>query len=100
MKKALLILFFGVFSICIFAQTKTELKSSDLQKPISEYISKNFTGFTIDKVFKVDTKGVITFNVCVSKEKTHEMITFNKDGKFLLKEPCTNECCQVTTVKK
>jgi hypothetical protein len=96
MKKAFLIFVLAIFSTLLFAQTKTELKTTDLAKPISEYISKNFNGFTIDKAFKIDTKGVITYNVCVSKDKLHEMITFSKEGKFLLKEPCTNECCQVT----
>ena len=95
MKKALLIIVLGIFTTFIFAQTKKELKSSDLQTPISEYIKKNFNGYNFDKAFKIDTKGIITYNVCVTKDKTHIMITFNKEGKFLLKEPCSNECCQV-----
>ena len=99
MRKAVLIFVLGVFSTLIFAQTKTELKTSELQKPISDYISKNFTGFTIVNAFKVDAKGVITFDVCVSKDKIHEKLFFDKDGKFVRKESCTNECCQ-DTVKK
>jgi len=94
MKKAFLIFFLAILTSVIFAQTKTELKTSELQKPISEYISKNFTGFTIDKAFKVDAKGVITFDICVTKDKTHEKLFFDKDGKFLRKETCNNECCQ------
>jgi hypothetical protein len=94
MKKALLIFILGVLSTVIFAQTKTELKTSELQKPISDYISKNFTGYNIVKAFKVDAKGVITFDVCVSKDKNHEKLFFDKDGKFVRKESCTNECCQ------
>ena len=94
MKKAFLIFIFGIFSIAIFAQTKTELQATELQKPILEYISKNFTGYSIDKIFKVDAKGVITFDVCVNKDKTHEKLFFDKDGKFLRKESCSLECCQ------
>ncbi len=94
MRKAFLILFICVLSTLIFAQTKTELKSSELQKPISEYILKNFTGYTIVKVFKVDDKGIITYDVCVSRDKNHEKLFFDKDGKFVRKQSCTNECCQ------
>jgi len=94
MKKVLLIFLIGFFSTIIFAQTKTELQPTELQKPILEYISKNFQGYSIDKVFKVDTKGVITYDVCINKDKTHEKLFFDKDGKFLRKESCSIECRQ------
>ena len=99
MKKFFLILFVLAFSTVLFAQTKTELKSSELQKPISEYISKNFSGYDSVKVFKVDAKGVITYDICISKNTTHEKLFFDKEGKFVRKESCTNECCQ-DTIKK
>jgi hypothetical protein len=99
MKKVLLSIIFGIFCTVLFAQTKTELQPSELQKPILEYISKNFHGYTIDKVFKVDAKGVITFDICVNKDKTHEKLFFDKDGKFLRKESCSLECCQGSTKK-
>lgn len=99
MKKALLIFILGIFGSIIFAQTKTELQAAELQKPILEYISKNFHGYSIDKVFKVDAKGVITYDICVNKDKTHEKLFFDKDGKFLRKESCSLECCQGTMKK-
>jgi hypothetical protein len=99
MKKALLIFVFGILCTLIFAQTKTELQAAELQKPILEYISKNFKGYSVDKVFKVDAKGVITYDVCVNKDQTHEKLFFDKDGKFLRKESCTHECCQGTPKK-
>ena len=99
MKKLLLIALLVTFGTLLFAQTKTELKTSELQKPILEYISKNFSGYSIDKVFKVDEKGVITYDICVNKDKTHEKLFFDKEGKFLRKESCTLDCCQ-TSVKK
>jgi hypothetical protein len=94
MKKAFLILTLAVFASVLLAQTKTELKSTELQKPITQYIEQNFTGYSIIKIFKVDEKGVITFDICISKDKDHEKLFFDKDGKFLRKESCTNECCQ------
>ncbi len=94
MKKALLIVFLGIYSTFIFAQTKTELQTSELQKPILEYISKNFQDYSINKVFKVDAKGVITYDICINKNKTYEKLFFDKEGKFLRKESCSLECCQ------
>jgi hypothetical protein len=94
MKKAFLLFLFGIFSTLIFAQTKTELQQTELQKPVLDYISKNYRGFTIDKIFKVDAKGVITYDVCINKDTTHQKIFFDKEGKFLRKESCTHECCQ------
>ncbi|MCK9423194.1 MAG: hypothetical protein M0Q38_11415 [Bacteroidales bacterium] len=99
MKKGILILLFGIFSTLIFAQTKTEIKKTDLQKPITEYLIKNCTGCLIDKAFKVDSKGVITYDLCVSKDKSRDKITFDKDGKFLLKEPCVGDCCKEVSKK-
>jgi hypothetical protein len=99
MKKVLLTIIFGILIITIYAQTKTELQTTELQKPILEYIAKNFLGYSIDKIFKVDAKGVITYDICVNKDKTHEKLFFDKDGKFLRKESCSLECCQ-GTVKK
>jgi hypothetical protein len=99
MKKALLVLILGIFTSTLFAETKTEIRPSDLQKPITDYIAKSFSGYKIDKAFKIDTKGVITFNVCITKDKTHVLVTFNKEGKYLMKEPCSNECCEVSVKK-
>ena len=94
MKKIFLILIYGILTTAICAQTKTELQVSELQKPILEYIAKNFNGYSIDKVFKVDAKGVITYDVCINKDKTHEKLFFDKEGKFLRKESCSLECCR------
>jgi hypothetical protein len=100
MRQVIMILFFGIFSNFLLAQTKTELQPAELQKPITEYIAKNFHGYTIDKVFKVDAKGVITYDICVNKDKIHEKLFFDKDGKFLRKESCSLECCQGTKNNK
>jgi hypothetical protein len=78
----------------LLAQTKTEMKAEELQKSIRDYIALNFKGFTIDRVFKVDTRGVITYDICINKENNHEKVFFSKEGKFLRKETCTNDCCQ------
>ena len=94
MKKLIWIFALVLVSSALLAQTKTEVATTELQKPISEYITKNFSGFSVVQAFKVDTKGVITYDICVSKNKDHEKLFFDKEGKFLRRESCTNECCQ------
>ena len=94
MKTGFLILLFGLFSTLLAAQTKSEIKNDALQKPIADYVLKNCSGYTVDKAFKVDSKGAITYELCVSKDKVREKITFDKEGKFLRKEPCVGDCCK------
>ncbi|HNW75090.1 MAG TPA: hypothetical protein PKN44_15785 [Bacteroidales bacterium] len=100
MKKTLLILVLGLLTTMVLAQTRTEMQVSELQKPIREYISVNFKGYSVGKVFKVDAKGVITYDICVNKDKVHEKLFFDKEGKFLRKESCTLECCQPPAKKR
>jgi len=97
MKKIILFLAIGLFSFSAFSQTKTEIKVTGLQKPISEYISRNLPGYAIEKAFKVDSKGIITYDVCVMKDKSHDKLTFDKDGKFLRTEPCPQTCTKQDT---
>jgi hypothetical protein len=99
MKKTALLTLFILFACFSFSQTKTELQVSELQKPIKEHIEKNFNGFSIGKIFKVDAKGTITYDICVAKGTTYEKLIYDKEGKFLKKESCTFECCQ-PTIKK
>jgi hypothetical protein len=85
MKK--LMLFMAVIFAVTFvnAQTKTEVKVSDLQKAITDHITANFAGYTINKAFKVDHKGVITYNVHISKAADKLTLEFDKDGNFVKK---------------
>jgi hypothetical protein len=85
MKK--LVLFMAVIFAVTFvnAQTKTEVKVADLQKVITDHIAANYAGYTIDKAFKVDNKGVITFKVHVSKAAEKLTLVYDKDGKFVKK---------------
>ncbi|MCK9202928.1 MAG: hypothetical protein M0P58_00650 [Bacteroidales bacterium] len=100
MKKGFFIILFILFGSLIFAQTKTEIKNSDLQKPIVEYMTKNCSGYSIDKAFKVDSKGIITYDLCISKDKDRNKVTFDKDGKFVRKEPCVGDCCKEVNKNK
>ena len=99
MKKILFILVLLTWSLVSMAQTKTELEPSELQKPIKEHIEKNYRGFAIGKIFKVDARGTITYDICVNKGNHYEKLIYDKDGKFLKKESCSFECCQPATKK-
>jgi len=85
MKK--LVLFMAVIFAVTFvnAQTKTEVKVADLQKVITDHITANYAGYTIEKAFKIDTKGVITYKVHVSKAAEKLTLVYDKDGKFVKK---------------
>jgi hypothetical protein len=85
MKKVTLTLIAALFATLIFAQTKTELKSSELPKTITDYLATNVKAYTIYKSFKVDSKGVITYDVIMTKGSDKRMMVFDKDGKFIKK---------------
>jgi len=83
MKKLLLILFIGILAPVLFGQTKTEMKPADLPKPVTDFIAKNVKTYTIDKAFKVDSKGVITYDVLLANGASKMVFIFDKDGKFV-----------------
>jgi hypothetical protein len=83
MKKLFLILLMGIFAPVVFGQTKTELKTADIPKPITEFLAKNMKSSTIDKAFKVDSKGVITYDILVAHGADKAVFIFDKDGKFI-----------------
>lgn len=91
MKKLFLIIFL-LFSVGLMALTRTELRTSELPKTISDYITKNYASYTVAKAFKSDNKGVITYEVCVSLGKKNIKLVFDRDSKFLREEACNEDC--------
>jgi hypothetical protein len=85
MKKVFVLMFALFFTGFVFAQTKTEVKVTDLPKSISAFVTKNMEGFNIDKAFKVVDKGVQTYDVLVKKGDTKHVLAFDKDGNLLKK---------------
>jgi len=94
MGKYILLNILLVIATWSLGQTKTEIRNTDLQPSISSYLTKNFVGYEIGKTFKVESKGIISYEVCLTKDKIHEKVIFNKDGNFLRKESCVNDCCK------
>ncbi len=75
-----------IFATFTFSQTKTEIRPAELSKGISAYITKNFSGYVVDKAFKIDNKGVMSTQVMVSKGSEKLALTFDKEFKLTKKE--------------
>ena len=86
MKKLILVALFGMAVIFVNAQTRSEIKVSDLNKAITENVAKDHAGFTIKDAYKLDNKGIVTFDVKVAKGNEEEILVYDKDGKFVKKE--------------
>lgn len=69
------------------SQSKSVLKISELMKPIQENLATQFKGWTPVQAYKMDTKGVVSYEVMVRKEQNEMKLFYDKDGKFLREEP-------------
>gem|GEM_PF-2558684 len=76
----------ALFSTGLFAQTKTQMKTGDLAKPITQYIAQNYSGYSAMNAFKINAKGVLSYEVKIGKESEEAYLFFDKDGKFIRKE--------------
>lgn len=85
MKRIMLLIVVALFATAVFAQTKTELKPTELSKQITDWMTTNVKTFSITKAFKVDSKGVITYDVIATKGTDKRVFVFDKDGKFVKK---------------
>ncbi len=65
---------------------RTPIKVSDLQKPITDNIAKDYAGFTIKDALKIVDNNVTTYEVVITKGTTSETLVYDSNGKFLNKE--------------
>jgi ribosomal protein S6E (S10) len=86
MKRIFLVALFGMAVLFVNAQTRTEVKTADLNKAITENVAKDYAGFTIKDAFKSDVNGVVTYEVKIAKGTETEVLVYDKDGKFVKKE--------------
>jgi hypothetical protein len=95
MKKALSVLVLFMAVLVVSAQTttittnakssKVSVKSTELQKSITDNVVKDFPGFTIKEAFSV-TKGTdVTYEVVITKGTVVETLVYDKEGKFVKK---------------
>jgi hypothetical protein len=87
MKKVVFMLAFVLSMVAINAQTRTAVKVNDLPKAITENLSSAHQGWVASEAYKVDTKGVMTYEVLAKKGSSETMLVYDKDGKYLKMEP-------------
>jgi len=87
MKKLLTItLILIVFIGSIGAVTKTAIKPEELMKVITDDIALNFSGYFISEAFKVNSNGIISYEVKLKRESSDLTVYYNDSGKFIKKE--------------
>jgi hypothetical protein len=69
------------------SQTKSMLKISELSKPIQQNLASQFKGWTPVQAYKLDTKGVVSYEVMVKKEANEMRLFYDNAGKYLREEP-------------
>ena len=74
-----------VMSVAVVNAQRTPVKVTDLPKGITEYVTKDYAGFTIKDATKIVTNNEVTYEVVVAKGTTQETLLFDKDGKFIKK---------------
>ncbi len=79
-----------VTTLSVNAQTKSMVKIQDLPKAISNNLSTQHKDWKASEAFKVDTKGVITYEVIAKNKMNEEMFWYDKNGKFIKTEPSRN----------
>ena len=74
-----------VMAAVVVNAQRTPVKVADLQKTITDYITKEYVGFTIKDATKVVENNIVSYEVVVAKGTTQETLLFDSTGKFLKK---------------
>ncbi len=73
-------------------ETETEMKESDLPKEVSASEAKNFTGFWISEIAKVETPDKeLIYEIEIKKGKERNEIQFSPNGDILKITPVNKE---------
>jgi hypothetical protein len=64
---------------------RTPIKVTDLPKPITDSIAANYSGYKTLEAYKIDNKGVFTYQVIIAKDANKLQLYYDKDGKLLRK---------------
>jgi hypothetical protein len=84
MKKLLFVMVLVMGALVVNAQ-RTPVKVADLQKSITDNITKDYAGFLIKDATKVVENNVVTYDVVVTKGTLQETLCYDSAGKFLKK---------------
>ena len=69
----------ALFATVVWGQTQTEVKPSSLPDCVTSWFTQNMKGYTIDKAFKIDSKGVISYDVRAIMGKEIQWVEFSSD---------------------
>ncbi|MGZ3932663.1 MAG: PepSY-like domain-containing protein [Bacteroidia bacterium] len=73
-------------------ETETELKTSELPKTVSDYVSKNYTGYKLAEAAKItDAAGKVFYEAEVKKGKEEMDLIFDANGTFVRKHAESGE---------
>jgi hypothetical protein len=78
----ILLVFHTTFSI---AETKTAIKPSELNPKITNDIHTNYSGYIIIEAFKINNKGVFSFEAIIQKGKNKLNLFYDANGVFIRK---------------
>jgi hypothetical protein len=84
MKKLLFVMVLVMGALVVNAQ-RTPVKVADLQKSITDNITKDYAGFIVKDATKVVENNVTTYEVVVAKGSMEEKLLYDGTGKFLKK---------------
>jgi len=90
MKKLLFLLVLVAGISAAYAQNRTSLKVADLPKAISENIAAAHKGYTVQDAYKIDTKGIISYEVFAKSAASRVILVYDKDGRYMKMEPQAN----------
>jgi len=86
--KKVVFLFVLILSVAALnAQTRTAIRLSDLPKAASDNLSSQHQGWNAVDAYKVDSKGMMTYEVTAKKGPSETVLVYDKDGKYLKMEP-------------
>ncbi len=85
MKRVVLVMIMVMAVMAARAQRAT-IKVGDLPKAISEYITKDYPGYSISNAWTETKNNMMSYEVMAVKGSMKETLVFDKDGKFLRKE--------------
>jgi hypothetical protein len=96
MRRIIIILVALTFSCFTYAQKTEKIKSSDLPKAATVWISQSFKTATINKAVKViDNKTVLGYCAVVNTGKRKTVCVFDKEGKYLQRVRSIDELSSV-----
>ena len=82
----------------IFSQAKMPMHIFELNQTITDHLLKTYPGCQIRSAWKTDTSKFITYEVRLVKSNMEYAITYDKEGRFLRKQPVSPVIAEIKPV--